>query len=120
MKKGTIVGLTNDDTVAWYRLRANMQTVEHIDALARTMDTHYHEGFLKDKRRISYKKFVPQRFSHSDGDKFYAISIFHDDFIDFIVFKSHPVFDRVQNLIHRFFTFATGLTKNQLSDNRKI
>lgn len=102
MKKAHIKGITNTENFIWYRIKADSLSGSYIDEIVKSLDEKFNEGIEFFQAR-SYKNFIPKRFSHTKDNEVYAISIFNEDLIDFILFKAHSSFKQIKSLIDHYF-----------------
>ena len=107
MKKVKIKGISHTDNVVWFRVEPCKESIYILNKLVMSIDKEFHEGILKSDQEINYEDFVPNRYSHDDGDgKIYAISIFFEDLIDFIILKDHPFYEEVMKIMTENFIFS--------------
>ncbi len=114
MSKDIINGITNDEKIIWYRLKPNLITVNLINEIAGVINKYYEgEGEIADElgpKIKHYKELILKRVSYRDEKgALFAIGIFNEDLVDFIVFKDSPYFKSVQKLVTEKFEFQKPL-----------
>ncbi len=114
MIKGTIKGLRHEKEFLWFSLEPSMLTVQRLDIILRKVDSKWKEGINPEKKQY-YENIAPIRFTHySPKGNIYAISIFNNDLVDFILFKKSPIFEQVSKLIVQNFKFAKPVKVREL------
>ena len=109
--KGTILSAKNDSSFLWYRLKPEILSLKHIDDIRYSFD-EYKEPKADYNLKDKYEKLLPLRFGYHDQDKVYAIMICEANSINYILIKSHPLFDKVEKMIQRKFKFITRKKSN--------
>ena len=104
MKKGTILSMNHDKSFIWYRFKPEMLSLKYID------DIRYEFGEYKEPRidqnlKDKYEKKLPQSYDYDDQENEYAIMICEINSVNYILIKSHPLFDKVDKMIHKKFKF---------------
>lgn len=99
-----VLGVSNTENIFWIRLKPNVEVVRKIDSIIKKLDVSYGEGiFHCDEDIENYKSFFPRRCFHDSDGVVYAISIFNEDLIDFILIKESPVFNQLFELYQKEF-----------------
>ena len=106
MKKGKILGMQHDKSFIWYSFKPEVLSLKYLDDISYALD-EYKEPKIDYNLKEKYEKQVPKSFGYHDQDKVYAIMICEVDSINYILIKSHLLFNKVDKMIHEKFNFVT-------------
>lgn len=104
MKNKYFVGISNTENIFWVRLKPQIEVIEKINTIVKSLNTDFSEAiFSPDDNNRKYENFYPRRYTHQHNFYAYAISIFNENLIDFIILKDSPIYDKVFELYQKEF-----------------
>ncbi len=103
--RGKIISVKNDKNIIWYSFKPEISSLKCIDNIRYAFDK-YKEPKVNYDSKKSYERLLPIRFGFHDQNEIYAIMICEIDSINYILIKSHILFEKVNKMIEEEFEFS--------------
>lgn len=109
--KGNIISVLNDNNFVWYRFKPEILSLKCIDNIRYAFD-EYKEPKINYDSKKSYENQLPKSFGYHDQNNVYAIMICETYSINYILIKSHILFEKVNKMIEEEFDFSKSSRKD--------
>jgi len=100
------ISIINSENIFWVKLKPTMDFVEKLNNIIETIGTDYSENIFSPDEETSkkikkYSDFIGRSYSHEKKFNTYAMSIFNEDSISFIILKDSKVYDKLFELVNK-------------------
>jgi hypothetical protein len=102
--KGTILSSQNDKNFIWYRFKPEVLSLQCVDKIRFAFD-EYKEPRAEYNLKQPYENQIPKNFGFQCQEDIFAIMICDKDSINYILIKSHPLFEKVNKMVQEEFDF---------------
>ena len=117
--KPKILKILHLANILWLQLEATKISIKSLYTIIRSIDKGYpeKEGLIGKEQDVKYSDLIgdgfyqQQDWNQPDPEGCYSLTIFGKDKIEFIIFKSHPLFAKVEKLVFKYFDITKENTK---------
>ena len=118
-KKPKILRILHLSNIVWLQLEATKISIKSLDMIIKLLDKGYpeKEGLIGKEQDFKYSDFIGDGFlqqkdwTQPDPAGCYSLLIFGKDHIEFILFKNHPLFTKIEKLVFKYFDMIKARSK---------